>query len=584
MHWVGHTYRSLDTEQAEQSVCHFFQLLPEDLQLLVLQPWLADNHDDKSMLLHLSRLDIACCNRSLRRAYLGLSSHPGLKWPKVVKYLDKKSVSLPIKDMLCYMKWLHVRQVAVCGLVFTHRCLQTLQQTRSLLPWSRQAIIEQFTLPSIQHVSVHLYKHIQAVKFVLSRCPAVTSMECLDRGYCQLLPMLSYILPPGVRLKQMLLEHCWFGNIIELIGLLGNSLERLHIDQTVLHDDGIDALRYHCPNLRALHIGVLCASSANTISLVKSCKDMCELIFTDVDTVSSTDFVSTLIEAIHPQMKVFGWQEAPSGAPLLPLFIDSYPGLERIEMNWCPFHRAAKDLTVTCSDHTNEHPANIVDSTNALERLVVSCRPLSKLTVRIAASFASCSEQILKIGDAMESEMLTDLTIMNLHNYRFSQASNTHIALQCAHLTRLSFVDIDVCVGDEELQQIAHCCRKLEYLHISHTSCNRVGPIASITDVGMEALIANCINLKVLHIHTTNAVAITSRTLQCMLDHQHLLQEFAWDGGGFSKDDVEAFRQAAREMQLLPVPVFKGGVSIVNADPLQPIGSAQSDKPCCVCS
>lgn len=96
----------------------FFRILPMDLQVCVLRHWLGEANDPRR-LLSVSFMDIACCNRADRSAFLELACHPLQLW------LTCKPRS---KDLRCFMLWLSSRRVAVNSLMVTESNLSAVIQ------------------------------------------------------------------------------------------------------------------------------------------------------------------------------------------------------------------------------------------------------------------------------------------------------------------------------------------------------------------------------------------------------------------------------------------------------------------------
>lgn len=79
----------------------------------ILQHWIVKNDDDRLVTV-LSAIDVACCNHSVRPAFLELAGSRLFSWSTD---RDNWSEHLEVRDLVSHSKWLKSRQVRVRRLV-----------------------------------------------------------------------------------------------------------------------------------------------------------------------------------------------------------------------------------------------------------------------------------------------------------------------------------------------------------------------------------------------------------------------------------------------------------------------------------
>lgn len=295
--------RSLHTQRTTQShsmLAPFFNVLPTDLQLLVLQSWLG-NHD-AAQLLTSSALDIACCNHSLRETFLSLMYHPAFQWSKhdVDHFVSK--------HLTAFLVWLHSRKVRMKSLFITNDNI-------SLFVGAR------YTLPSVE--CLILWKlspgKEAAINALLGVCPNVTSISSTllnDFTSCQplLLPRLCSLNCAALDLNLAFGNHPFREPAVGLDGLhLSRFFGRFttgiqHLQVIVIHNskliDSTMEVISDCKQLQRIVLTVTTCrlTSAGIIRFVASCRNLTEL---------SLPLFSGDIDAIlqacrhHPKLRSF---------------------------------------------------------------------------------------------------------------------------------------------------------------------------------------------------------------------------------------------------------------------------------------
>lgn len=126
-------------EEQQRAMTPFFAALPVDLQVAVLQTWIADPNHESILLRALSALDVACSNRSLRLPVQALLAHPGIVWPQCDAGAQHRNVKADVEpsDTAGFMYWLHSRRVGVrCVSGWKPSTSAALKNMSSLsLPW-----------------------------------------------------------------------------------------------------------------------------------------------------------------------------------------------------------------------------------------------------------------------------------------------------------------------------------------------------------------------------------------------------------------------------------------------------------------
>lgn len=535
-----------------------FGLLPEDILILILQTWLVSQNDDRSLLKTLSLLDVALCTRSLRQSYLALVSHPALKWSGRDQYVDMidwkpQNDRWAITDMLGYMHWIRTRGVAVRALLFSADGLEGLLPSQ---PWSLSSVhrsfpsIDSTVLPSIEHISSAFVNHTKELKHLLSRCPQATSLELYsDSGryfgvnFRILLPVLT---ASHLTIRQLILRGCFAAILLDFKDLLSPALEELRIDETDIDDEGIRYLG-RCKQLRLLHARMFSATAANTLAMFDACKHLVDLKIKHFDT--RIDEVA-VVSAIRQQpLKLFTWrplQLDEAKLNVFPRFIEECPDLVSIRVDAFSFDRSIRHLRFGGYVHFLSAQSGIIDRTLRV------CYPVMKLDMELRRHVGDREAQIRSIANCV-APTLQELTLRGTYfaNPKYIWPMAVFIPLQCHQLVRLTMVDL--CIFDGVLQEIAKCCTQLQHLRIVDRNAFFN---STITDVEVECVLVKCKDLKELHID--NAEKVTNRVLHCIVTTRRRLELFSWKKIGFCQDDVDLFRQQAKELQILPVPSFVG--------------------------
>lgn len=126
--------------------CHpDFFLLPTDIHISILQEWVIDPMDGRSMAA-LGLLDIACCNTMARRQYLEIL---GLLTFPLSPVQEKRA--LLCRDMVSYFHWLNSRSVAVRSLCIAEVNLAKFSRHRheGQIPVLMSSAVERLTIGTV---------------------------------------------------------------------------------------------------------------------------------------------------------------------------------------------------------------------------------------------------------------------------------------------------------------------------------------------------------------------------------------------------------------------------------------------------
>lgn len=453
-----------------------FNQVPCDVQLDILQGWIGNPDSDRELLLTLSAMDVACCNRSLRRRFLELPAR--LAFQKAGCCENK--TCLMILDMLCYMKWLRDRRIAV-------KCLHSRNKLVDL-PKVRDQL--KFTLPceilTLGHKTIPYW-----LEGILRACPDVHTVRWDgDEGvwivrFWELLATVP--LPKLSTLNLMAIRWHVASKYLKGLRAIGHQLQHLRMPCTLLSDEVLEVMVNHCQQLRTLDISMAGVPVWNILQLLRSCQQLQELTLRQ----HWCGDPRALLAAAGPRLHALSL-EMYLPYELIAHIIAAYPFLGRLQCHGFRFCRSSKARAFT-----PEGPDP--DCTQALEALLIACGDIADLEINERCPI---DETIVSMIGSRLGDALTSLTVNSFSGFWVDR-----LLLWCSSLARLTLCGI---ISDRCLQHLSMYCKHLENLSL------RASHKLSFVDAGMIAVFMGCRKLR--EVRWVHAPLITFASLQVVLE------------------------------------------------------------------
>lgn len=525
---------------SDQRSCHFFSKLPVDLQIQVVQPWLAMEDDERGLIKALVTFDIACCGRVLRGQLLDLNGRVAFTQPAE----ERACVS---NDLRSYMKWLHFRCLSV-------RCLVVTADNSQLLMHSDQNQKLPFTLPSVQHLMLNDFANFAFLPVLISCCPNILSVETgvEDDGR-----VWRHVFKMRLNLKRVQIHYIGSNteSVRQSLSFLPPSVEELRVPDCPLNaelvalwcdqqrlvsiknltvnlndDPAVDLLSYKltgaCPVLETL-----------TISGINACvQGDCRII---VERLLALPSMQNHLKSLTICSNDLFREDFPYNYNVFITSLEQHVWLDDISVEICRYKRSTAELTLQINAHLT-----IFDIGNILD----ACPSVTSLRLVVCLN-----ERITKLSTIFEL-LANGLGRGLLKLYAgcggFSHEQLLLITSRCPALKALH-VDTHYFYCDGSLRRLAQSCPLLEDIGVDKGFREYFSGM-DVSDVGMIELFSKCSHLKRVSIPFGGKV--TFKTLQAIVDNRLLLEKLrCWKHSIISREDVEKYRKLAFEHQLLPV-------------------------------
>lgn len=487
---------------------HFFHLLPSDLHVCVLQIWIGD---DNAIICALSKLDRACCQKSIRPALLAL-----------LQGLMPLNEPIPINDLTCFVSWLHSRQVSITS-ILTKNCLRA-----SDGPWT------QLILPSIHTVVCSsIPADCSTLVRLLQLCPNITSLE-VEANHLMVYNdfMWGSLLDLPMKLNRLVVPHKRVTmDLMAFLGSMASSLTTLELNHVPL--SATLTLLLDMPKLTRLSINAFEVTATLIVQLVRGCRNLRELVlFAYFPTECDLDDILTAGRGQLTSLEVI--LTGPIiGIATFTSMLTKHPWLQRLKLQANEHNRQTGFLALSLEEDTH---------IDVVYQLCAACSNVTKLSVRNAI----VEEAVANVLGEAFGQQVIDLELWEFS--RRTPKSTEQVISVFPHLRCLSVLSL---IELEQLQCIAKHCKKLEELSLASWKST------SITDEGLQHVLLECSKLKQLAFKST-VCNVTSKSLDAILENRLPLQALHARAVGYTKVDVIKFRAMAREQQLLPVPVIEG--------------------------
>lgn len=499
----------------------FFFRLPTDVQILVIQSW--TSLDQRELLLTLSALDKATCNKSLRPSLLLLTSDPCLHKPfegEITTLFNYKPSNI---------NWLHSRQVT--SPVYSHG----------------KSVPAGVVLPQITELCITLFAYAGdapvGYSSILQACPNLTSLTTTDEKKSF---WTSLIAVHPAKLTRLVCDGPLGDDSIEgvkqCLSTLSNLLE-LRINSVRDHlivDAILTVLAESCHRLEKLGIGVAHLSLFPRIADVfRSCsiQDIKMTLYAVFAAGQLDAGIASVLDHHQPlhKLKLTVCQGTTDGRQVFPCFLitlENYPWLEAVSFcfeNICHWDRVSAEMTF--AEQTSTTVATVGP------RLFAACPVVSKLNL------VNCGKSIT---ERLEEHCHSGIVELLIGHSCFMMLSRPF-----PHVQILKIQPKYSTFTDETLQLVARLFKQLRVLVLQ----NNLYPKFAFTDVGMEALFTGCSHLKEL-IMEVDAPLVTSKTLDALLASGLRLEKFAHKSVGFKQADIDRYRAAAKKLMMFPVAAF----------------------------
>lgn len=525
-----------------------FRLLPEDIQLTIFHSWFEDENS-REVLKALSALDVACCNKPVRQAFLALCRRLQLNGhihsTKSFQTKYQSSYMLWLTDRGISVKFLHIRPTAIVS----RPRLDLLTHLRKLAGYSERNSIP---LVSVTHLLLDGELSRESCLLALGWCGHVTQLDIHhDRNKQD--DFLWSILAMQCKLTHINLQFARFDvlrsttNMMAALRHMGVTLIHLSLKGVACSEAFLHCLG-HCKLLQNLEIapsvGIGASHSQSIVNLINSCVSLRALSLTwfggtirDIDAILSAGSLQQL-----KSFAVSNWNQ--DATQLMADFANTLhrnPWLDCLKFNTRSLfervHGAGLSATVThlvtCTGGLTEACAQLI---------LDACHELTKL--ELIVNQQSDSLALATIAGLFHC-MLLEITLY-AYPVCCSQATLARLPARCPALKRLIYEGF--LIDDAILEDVAHACRQLEHVRISVAS-----GVLLVGDTGFRTLVTNCCKLKIIDIG--NAPGCTKRSLEAILTCGVRLTSMTWGSKvGFDQADVDEFLAQAKQQQLLPLP------------------------------
>lgn len=498
----------------------FFELLPSDIHLSVIQSWL-DGPGDKERLLALSALDIAC-SRQHRPLLLSLLCHPCISWSS--KY-DQVTMVVP-RALACYLIWLELRQVAVRVVVVM--ASSDVVCPASGAPDTESALMGPLTLPYVETIIIEQCNAPALLEGVLRACPKlshVITKHTVSTDFWETLSVIAHLNSISVSTTADTNAMC---RVLEVVG---PKLMELCVGSKA-PIEFFTLLQQHCNQLVTLE----CNISSLPVSILTIVLAVCPIAELQVSVLELQDTSpADILALLHSakclrRFKLDFTIYSSSDVTYLSLFcsiLQTFPQIECLEF---PLNIKYDRCTHTLALYSGR----IVPSD--LEWLHVLCPD-----VRIAWVSGEMDEQALVRVGQLWGQGVTDLTVQ-VNGGSVYSALDKLLAL-CPRVTHLHVFGQ---VIGRTLQQIASHCPDL--VNLTLTAWSR----SNINDQGMLAVLAACPRLK--EIRLSGALGLSVAVLEDIVTRRLPVTKFFWDASSSLTDmNIRWFRNFSKKKQLLPV-------------------------------
>lgn len=523
----------------------FFQL-PTDLQFIVLQDFIGSLDNDHPMLSALSTMDIACCSKQYRDHFLSLAS----------RLTFGTGLTLRSHHDLDYLLWLQSRHIQVRILhcmelphladdskiafsVWLHSLCNIMGVPDPNKPmWSVQQITFHSQLPN---TTTFHFLH----EYLFKLFPNVISMEI--RGSAGLLvwfpkwPLKTFKALQGVAIAD---------DMPLVLAAFGHSLKEFRMRRVKVDEAMANVIMQTCGQLETLEVRLSTTSHVATItSIVNTLPNLTDLTLQMFEgSIAQVD--SILIAGRQKKLKRFSICEQSDRGDSHPLALTDELFAHLLEhhawLDWlkvgeceCSYDRLSNILSVNTDQMNND----------ALDKILALCPPFYKFSLGVYRS-GFTSSQLLRIIDRCRS-CLKGLSVFTAFP---TEAQLVLIPVSCALLERLLIIQ-PLILSDGGLEIIARACKRLKFVYLgdSFGSSKQL----TITDEGMEALFEGCQFLEEFA-SDGNMSKISFRTLMASLGAK-CLQKLHFSEVGFSKDDVQKYKQLAWGQGRIPVSLGRHG-------------------------
>lgn len=520
-------------------LCHFamvlfFQQLPDDLQVCILQVWF---HDGRALLRAMSAMDIACTNRAHRPTLLALLANPYI----ALQPNAREAKGIVFVDLVGHMKWLMLRQVAA-----VHRL------DIDMTNLAKHPLPKPITLPHITSLVCKCFHRSSAEPFlqeVLLACPNLTSIQGVDSGHLITVPADA----PAAD------EQNAFPGIL---ALYASCLEALDVCIKFSWHKRILDLQC-CHGLRVLKIST--GPETGIVPLLAACPNLTDLSLQNFALSNLKEFVLSVLQAGRSDGRAHlrrltlsdNDDENADYETCFSEILSEGLWLDYLRMGWCAYSNTegvGQKLELCC--------AHFMLPLEELSAIFRACSTVKHLFIERFRDADKVFDLLTSVLPDLDIRLST--VIMSIHAGP-GEGYLLGAACFCPMLTELR---VDCCqFAVDELQLLAAAdCKMLEVLWLrarGDADDNEI-PCVQI-DAGLEALFAKCSRLKTVSL--LGGVDISFRSLQAILDNRlqlAMLVISTLTPVSITYQDIQVFYHLAKQVHLLPVPVItwrtsKGG-------------------------
>lgn len=523
----------------------FFDLLPADLHIHILQSWIGFG------LPALSALDTAFCSRADRRHLLVWLEQACRTRKEAVGDQSEHSACT---DMVQCLSWMRARKIPVVGLKLT---------TRRHVRIGRNATQQTTGNHETTDIAdiLRLSPQVKCIGYLNSNPFSGMDPADLDLGLDleedgppeddeQALFWQALASTPLSELQSL----SYYSRDVKLVDVqviqqalvvIGWRLKSLYLTHSNTPDDPrlLTVVGTYCQLLETLSCKPhSLATAADLVELVQNLKHLATLCPYGLD--ATVQDVQQIVRASAGQLRSLGMNRSQLSAWELMEVLEAFPHLEMVNFGHNSCNKKEHRLRIASlinEDTLNERWERIFAVCPAITALDTSVEMIGESASGIGIAYGSTLREL-----TLSTSLSSGLPIMQT------------LLSRCCHL--VSFVLTGDAAYVDILKLLGSACGRLERLEITGGSLayqaqrnNEERHLQRITDVDMEKLLTNC-----PHMHSVTlllSAKVTKHILEVILYRRKVFKKLTFNAGaGISQQDVTWFLEQVKELELLPCP------------------------------
>lgn len=526
----------------------FFTVLPTDIQHVILQTWIARPADERSLLKHMSAMDMACCNYACREQALILLGRVAFisPYPAITTEITSslgKMLPFLAANLHEYAQWLFDRHIQIKSV--------TISPQSDVIPCKLPCLAQVINLTLFGDCKG--FDPTQLVQ-MLEMCPNVTSIHSYHA-----LPVADWAIivinTPLLRKLQIFdfVVTRDVDTVFAFLKTLPFTIEELRLPAVQgLYDSVLEAWAERLKNLKVLEFFPPLVTVNAIIQLVTACK---QLEYFDLKTALGLALCEQgVLEGIldaGTNLKTFlsYFYRRPNHLrhhdEFVPVctIVEQYTRLDAFEVNNCAFSRSQKSFGFQITERL---------SVDVLHRILNSCLGIKTLNIGIKHSHKDMAAMLALVGAKLGSTLVDVSIIEQGVDGMIDKEALLAMLQRTPHITSLK-IDYAYAIADEMLSKFVAACPKLENFHFSCDLADYFDEEIEETSSSdpLEIVLSSCgHHLKTMHFYTAS---LQSSHLQIILDRKLRLEVLHCQGINVSTEELSNFCAKMADLQLLPV-------------------------------